>query len=986
MDVNHSFGYWIRRRRKALDLTQTELAQRVGCAMVTIKKIEADERRPSRQMAERLADLLDIPPTERTAFLMAARAELAADRLTDPVRSGASLLRAPAELPSGTITFLFTDIQDSTQLWEQHRVAMGRALARHDAILRRAIAAYGGRVFKTVGDAVCAAFARAPDALAAALACQRELISEPWSAAGLPNEHPLRVRMALHTGTVAAEAGDYLGPPLNRVARLLAAGHGGQVLLSRATWELVRDELPQGIELRDLGERRLKDLTRPEHIFQLIAPDLPAPAAALNTLDSQTTNLPVQTTALVGREREVSAACELLRRGDVRLLTLIGPGGIGKTRLGLQVAAELLDEFADGVFFVPLAALREHALLLPTIAQTLGVHAAGGQSLEASLESHLRDKQLLLLLDNFEQIADAAPALGALLRAAPALKALVTSRAPLRLSGEQEYVVPPLALPARKRLPPLAVLSQYDAVALFIARAQAARPDFHATDANAPAIAEICHRLDGLPLAIELAAARVRLFAPPALLARLDRRLALLTGGARDLPERQRTLRSAIDWSYQLLDDAEQTLFRRLAVFVGGCCLEAAEAVCGAEEAQATLDLLAKLVDQSLLQQTEILDDEPRFVLLETIREYALEQLAASGEAAALHERHADYFLAFAEHSEPELQSAEQRAWLERLEQEHDNMRAALDWALNTGAAGIALRLSGALARFWWMRNHAAEGRRWLNAALAAGADGMPAARAKALHMAGMLAHQQGEHARANVQYAASLALRRELADDRGVAYVLNSLGGLALEQGDYARASALLEESLAIKRTLGSEIAISASLNNLTFLALALGDLDRAQAYADECLAIDRALGHEYGVAMSLGGLGAIALAQGDQTDAQRHFVESLALFCELRDQEGIADGLEGLAGAAVLEGRAERAAQLFGAAEALREEIGVPILASQRATYERQVAEMRLLEEEAILVAAWAAGRAMSLEQATAVALDQDSPMSSVPSAERS
>ncbi len=631
MEPTASFGYWVRRRRKALDLTQEELARQVGCAEVTIKKIEADERRPSRQIAERLADSLQLAPAERAAFVQAARGELATDRLDLPLPP-LPLAPAVAPLPCGTLTFLCTDIAGSSQLWEQHPEAMRLALARHDTILRETIAAHEGIVFKSGGDGVYAAFTRAPDALAAAVAAQQALLAEPWGQTG-----PLHVRMVLHMGVAEERDGDYFGPPLNRVARLLAVGHGDQILLSRATYELVCDQLPPEVALRDLGTHRLKDLTRPEQIFQVVAPALPVDFPSLQTLDTRPHNLPAQLTPLIGRTQEVAAVCGHLRRDDVRLLTLSGSGGTGKTRLALQVAAELLEDFVDGAYFVDLAPISDPALVASTIAQPLGVPEIGDQPLIVGLKAHLKRKQKLLLLDNFEQVLSAAPLVVELLAAAPKLKVLITSRAVLHVSGEHEFVVPPLALPNPAERPPLERLIQYDAVRLFIERAQAVKADFSVTNETAPAIAEICARLDGLPLAIELAAARSKLFAPQALLVRLSSRLKLLTGGARDLPARQQTLRSTIDWSYNLLSEGEQRLFARLAVFVGGCTLEAAEAVCDAagDLSVDVLDGLAALVDKHLLIQN---DDgaEPRFTMLEGIVRLTRQPAQAPGGVVLL--------------------------------------------------------------------------------------------------------------------------------------------------------------------------------------------------------------------------------------------------------------------------------------------------------------------------------------------------------------
>src|SRR5215218_4985898 len=529
-----------------------------------------------------------------------------------------------------TLTFLFTDVEGSTFLWERNLKAMSEALVRHDEILRTAIEAYEGHVFKTVGDAFYAAFPRAPKALSAALDAQRALHHAEWEETG-----PLRVRMALHTGAAEERDGDYFGPSLNRVARLLSAGHGGQVLLSLATHELVRDELPEETGLRDLGERRLKDLSRPERVFQITSSSLPSEFPPLRTLDSRRNNLPTQPTPLVGREREVAQVCERLRSPAVRLLTLTGPGGTGKTRLGLQAAAELIDEFEGGTFFVPLAPITNPALVAPTIARVLGLTETGDQTLEELLRDYLRDRQTLLLVDNFEQVLGAAPLVTELLSAAPNLKVLTTSRILLRLYGEYEFAVPPLEVPDPGRRQSLEQVTQYEAVRLFIERARAAKADFAVTSDNAPEVAEICVRLDGLPLAIELAAARIKLLSPRAILDRLGDRLKLLTGGARNLPERQRTLRGAIEWSYDLLDAAERTLFTRAAVFSGGFTLEAMETVCDAGE-ELPLDIFegaSSLLDKSLLRQEEGTEDEPRFVMLETIHEYARERLEQSGEA-----------------------------------------------------------------------------------------------------------------------------------------------------------------------------------------------------------------------------------------------------------------------------------------------------------------------------------------------------------------
>jgi len=953
-----------------------------------------------------------------------------------------------SERPTGTVTFLFTDIEGSTTRWEHHPDAMRTALARHDALLRSLITAHDGYVFKMVGDAVYAAFAVPAAALAAAQAAQRAVAAEEWGEVGL-----LRVRMALHTGAVQSRDEDYFGPTLNRVARILSTGSGGQILLSSATVELVRDSLLAGTSLQDLGEHALKDLLRPEHVYQLTLPDLPSQFPALKSLTHQPHNLPVQPTPFLGREQEVDHVCLLLHRPEVRLVTLTGPGGMGKTRLSLQVAAELSGDFADGVFLVALASVSDAALVVPTIVQTLGIHEVAGQSLLALLKSTLKDKQLLLVLDNFEQVVEAAVQIAELLAACPRLKLLVTSRILLHLQAEREFPVPPLSLPNPRQLPDLVTLSQYEAVALFIQRAQAVKAEFTVTNANAPAVAEICARLDGLPLALELAAARVKFFAPPALLTRLEQGLSVLTGGARDLPARQQTLRGAIAWSYDLLSPQEQALFRRLAVFVDGWTWEAADVVCQAAGALEidVLEGLLSLVDKSLLRQQESEQGEPRFWMLQLLREFGLEVLTKAGEREATCRVHARYFLALAEEAEPELTGPNQVVWTERLEQEHDNLRAALGWTSEQREQEGGLRLAGALHMFWFRRGHLSEGRQWLSTLLASVHPGAAAVRAKALRGAGHLAQRQGDHSQARILLEESLALYREVGDTGGIADALYELGTLAWHQDDYGRARALHEESLALYREVGDNVGIARVLGQLGSLAQVQGDYSQARTLFEEGLALYRELGHKMnitwvltalgllarlqgdysrartlfeesialqrelgakdflswalaelgtltrlqedysqartlfeeslslsrevgtkgGSARALGELGSLARLQGDDGQARALLKESLSLFGELGDKAGIADSLEGLAEVARVQGLPGPAAQLFGAAEAVREAIGAPLPPLERTPYAQAVASVRAHVGEDAFAAAWQEGRTMPLEQVIEEAL---------------
>src|SRR5829696_7110232 len=746
-----------------------------------------------------------------------------------------------ADPPTGTVTFLFTDIEGSTLLWERDARAMRSALARHDEILRSVIEERGGHVFKTVGDAFCAAFPSAPEALGTAIFAQRAIHDEEWEEGAT-----IRVRVALHTGAVDEQGGyyfeqrgDYFGPALNRVARLLSAGHGGQTLLSLATRELVRDALPVDAKLEDLGGRYLKDLFRPERVFQITVPDLPSDFPPLRTLESLSNNLPLQATPLVGREREVGEICERLRQEEIRLLTLTGPGGTGKTRLALQAAADLLEDFQGGVFFVSLAAITDPDLFFTEIAGALDMRESGDAPLEDVLKEYLGRRELLLVLDNVEQILSAVPLVGELLSAAPRLKLLATSRIPLSIYGEHEYAVPPLSVPDPKWLPDLGAISQYEAVRLFIERAGAAKAGFEITSENAPAVAEICVRLDGSPLAIELAAARTKLLPPKALLARLSNRLKLLTGGARDLPARQRTLRGAIEWSHDLLDEGEKTLFARLSVFAGWRTLEAREAVCDAagDLPVDAFEGVSSLLDKSLLGREEASDEQSRFVMLETIHEYAREKLRESGEAEELGRAHAQYYLALAE--EAELVGPEQAWWLERLEAEHDNLRAALNRSLEAGDSGTALRIGGAVWRFWYVRGHFSEGRRWLASGLSGGEMAPVGVRARALLGLGELALWQGDYTRAAEDLEASLTLHREAGDRKGEAYALCFLGWIASARSDFERAEGLLQESLALSRAAGTARDVGVVLNARAVLELSRGDYERAAAFQEESLSL---------------------------------------------------------------------------------------------------------------------------------------------------
>jgi predicted ATPase/class 3 adenylate cyclase len=926
------------------------------------------------------------------------------------------------DLPTGTVTFLFTDIEGSTKRWELDPIAMKAAVGRHDALVREAIETSGGVVFRTMGDAFCAAFSSAPQAVDAMLAAQKALLAEEWN----PVVAPIRVRMALHTGLGELREGDYVGAHLNRIARLLSTGHGGQMLLSGATHELVCDLLPEGVGLRDLGQHKLKDLQRPEHVYQLVSPDLPSDFPPILTLNTIANNLPVQPTGFIGREEQVEQIVELLARPQTKLLTLTGPGGTGKTRLSLQVAALALEQFKDGVFFVPLTAISDPALVPSAIAASLCITEVGSRPVIDDVKEYLRQRELLLVLDNFEQVVSASQVVSDLIASNPQLKVLVTTREVLHLYGEQEFPVPPLQLPPRaqpgsQRSIPLEDLARYESVRLFIERARGVKPGFELAEDNAVAIAEISNRLDGLPLAIELAAARVKLLSPQAILARLDSRLKVLTSGARDLPARQQTLRGAIDWSYDLLSPQERTLFRRMGIFVGGCTLEGAEAVCsGGVTLEGTLtpleddvlDGVSSLVDKSLLRQVEIEDNEPRFVMLETIREYALEKLVEDGEIDAARRGHAQYYLSVAEEEEKKIQRPRQREAIQKLEAEHDNLRAVMEWSLTgEGDKELGLRVGTLLHRFWHIGGHLSEGRRWMEALLA-GSFERTSVRARALYAAGYITFLTGDVTAARPFLEESRAIASEIGDKLGLAYASYILGavlafggnaegvainnegvalfrelgaegkpGLALGlmtagvvaflSENYEVASGLLEEGQAIAKELGDYYAYAQTSNYLGDIARIECDYPRAGALYTQSLAIFREHQGRGDIPAMLHNLGYVALAENDYSKAKSLYIESLRLQQEIGNKQGISECLTGFAALAGAQEDAMRAGRLFGASEALRLAADAYRWPAERIEWERHIASSKAQLDEGNWEKAWQEGQDMSVEQAVAYAL---------------
>ncbi len=780
-------------------------------------------------------------------------------------------------------------------MWEQYPDAMKSALAAHDALIRHSIEEHGGRIFKTVGDAFHAVFPEAERALRGAIESQRILHQQTWK--GIPG---LRVRMALNTGTAEERDGDYFGPALNRLSRLLAAGHGGQTLLSLTAKEAL-PALPDCVELRDMGERRLKDLSRSERIFQVVVPDLPSDFPPLITLEAVPNNLPTAVSGFVGREQEIAEVKRLL--STTHLLTLTGSGGCGKTRLSLQIAADLLDTFPGGVWFVELATLSDPARVPSAIAMATGIREDPSKAILITIAENLRNKTALLILDNCEHLITAcAQVADALLRGCPNLKIMASSREALGILGETIWRVPSLP--------------EGESVRLFFERALAVAPDFALTDQNKASIVQICHRLDGIPLAIELAAARVNVLHVDQIAARLNDRFRLLTGGSRTALPRQRTLRAAIDWSYDLLAEAERRLFRRVSIFAGGFSLEAAETVCANDQVpvEEVLDLLSRLVEKSLVL-VEKVESEARYSMLDMVRQYGRERLLECGEAEVSARRHRDYFLALAEKAVPELIGPDQAGWFDRLDLEHENFRAALTWC-QAEAEGIdsALRLTAALSRFWFTRGYFEEGRMWLRDAITrASAAKRTAEWAKALRGAGTLALMQDDYVSARSLYEEAFAIFQEL-DDRGaMAATLVNLANTSWAQRKFTSAQSEAEEALRRFRELGTERGIAIALNILATTLHQRGEDERARRLLEESLTIFRQLNLKDGIAHILDVLGLIASSNGDFATSRSLHEESLAIHRRLGDKSKISSVLANVGHASLGQGDLDAAEAAF-------------------------------------------------------------------------
>lgn len=817
-------------------------------------------------------------------------------------------------MTAATVAFLMTDIEGSTKRWERDAAAMARALERHDAILRQAIEGAGGRVYKTVGDAFCAVFQSPLAAVSAARTAQRAVAGEDW-AAMLPDFPPLAVRMAIHAAVVDDAGGDFVGPQGARAQQLLAAGHGGQVLLSAAAAELVRDDLPAALGLRDLGEHRLPDLSRPQRVFQLSAPGLERAFPPLRTLDQRPNNLPQQPASFVGRQADLAELAGLVAPG--KLVTLTGVGGTGKTRLALRLAADAAVDYPGGTWLVSLAPIVAPEHVADAAASAMGLRHDGGGTAEAALIDYLRGRQVLLVVDNCEHLLEAAARLiHAILQRCPGVAVVATSRQSLGLVGERVWHVASLSLPEAADPDPAGALRRSEAGQLFLDRAAAAVPGLVVEPAEAVAIAEICRRLDGIPLALELAAARVRVLSPAQIARRLDDRFRLLAGGARSDLAHHQTLRAAMDWSHDLLPPAEQVVFRRAAAFRGGWDLEAAEAVLagGDLDAWEVLDALGQLIDHSLVEVDAGSGPSARYRLLETVRAYAAEQLEAAGERSEVAEHHARHYAALASAAEGELLGPDQAAWLDRLEREHDNLRAALDWAHSSGDAAFGLGFAASLWRFWYQRGHLEDGRQRLLAALAMpGARAATALRAAALHGAGTLASFQGDLAAARADLEEALAIRQALGDEVGRARTLNNLALVASEQGDYLRARALQEESLAVWRAQGDRPLMAILINNLALMAIVRGDLVRAESLLAESLPLMRQLGNQAGEADALFHLGVLAQLRGRAGEAIARYEACQGLREALDDRQGQSAVLRNRAELAIDEGDLEVAGELL-------------------------------------------------------------------------
>ena len=870
------------------------------------------------------------------------------------------------DLPTGLVTFLFTDIEGSTALVQKVGTAeYQRLLTEHSTLLRAAVEEADGREFGSEGDAHFFAFSSANGALRAAAEGQRALGGHPW-----PEGAEVRVRMGIHAGRPERHGDNYVGVDLNRVARIAAAGHGGQIIVSEPVQSAVSPD--GGVEFRDLGRHRLKDIVEPEHLYQVVGPGLRDEFPPIRSIDTRPKRLPAQLTSFVGRSQELADVAGLVARE--RLVTLTGPGGSGKTRIAVAVADRLLPKFDDGVFFAPLAMIDDPELVPGAIASALELREAPDKTIREVVEEHLRDKALLLIADNFEHVITAAPVLAGLLEAAPKLSVLATSRELLRITGEREYAVPPLPVPALAD--DATTLEANPCIQLFANRAKAVRPDFRLTPENTLSVAEICRRLDGLPLAVELAAARTRILSPAELLTRLDSRLAELRSGARDAPERQRTLRATIDWSHDLLSGMEQRVFARLSVFAGGWTREAAEAICADDLGIDVLEGLESLVDKSLVSLMADGDDMSRFTMLETIREYAGERLEASGESGVVRDLHAAFFRSLAEAAEPHLTGPDSATWLARLAEELPNLRAALRWSIDAGdvtARETGLLTAGAIWRFWQLTGSIREAAQWFTELLAADGDDATLGRAKALQGSAGIAYWQHDLERSRQEYEEAVAIFRQLDDKPGLAAALNDLAYLPMLAGELPLARDLFGESLGLFRELGDTWQATLAEMNIANTSFFAGDYETARATYEALIPAIRERGDRFWLTEAVTGLGQLEQLTGRYDEARRYYAESLQLAVDAGTVPQVAMVLEPLSNVESAVGNHRRAVELWSAAQAIKERAGggAPAEIMQQ-TDPRAAAVEAIGEAEA--ADAWETGQGLSLADAVALAMSPE------------
>ena len=928
-------------------------------------------------------------------------------------------------LPSGTVTFLFTDIEGSTKLAQEHPDEMPALLARHHEILNRAIQTHNGIVFQIVGDSFCAAFHQAHDAVQAALDGQRQLQAEAWSPA------PIKVRMGIHTGTAQGKSSgggiQYSGyTTLALTQRIMSAGHGGQILLSQTACDSINGLPLAQIQLINMGERRLKDVLQLEHIYQVSVPDLPSEFPPLKTLEVIKNNLPSQLTTFIGREKEIQDIQQLLEAN--RIVTLTGSGGAGKTRLSLQVGNHCLGQFSDGVWLAELAPVTDSALIPQTLLSTFSLREDRRRDILDVLIEHLRTKTILLLLDNCEHVIDACAQVSeTLLRACPKLKILASSREALGIAGEMAYRVPSLATPNPVNLPSISELEKLDSIRLFVERAATANSNFALTQDNASFVAQICFRLDGIPLAIELAAARVKVLTPEQIAARLDDRFRLLTGGSRTALPRQQTLRAMIDWSYSLLSEDEKVLFRRLAVFVGGWTLEAAEFVCGEKTGFDVLDLLTRLVDKSLVFLEESVG-ELRYHRLETIRQYSREKFFETNEVEEIRDRHLDYIVRFVELADENLKGRDQVLWQKRMSAEQDNIRSALEWGMDRSPYK-ALRIVGAANLFWTAAGFSAEGFRWTQKALeqvqqnpfirGTTAEERQIARAKALRGLTRLYLSLGDNTKAKRTAEESVAIYRRSKDRRGLSFALVVLAYPLEFLGERERAEAILRESYSIARAEKDAYSICRSLNVLARVIVTLHhDLDSAQRYIEESLRLAQNAGLRSQEAQAYEVAARIAIEKIDYDKAREYFQESALIYQEIEAsfnvileksnlahmerklgnhenalvlyRETIAafrhmgqigavcHQLECFGFIALAQKQNERALQLLAAANTFRANDGTTMTPDEQAYFNEQLATLRTIMDQSQFELEWSKGKNLTMEEAIELAVQNTTQIS--------